>query len=527
MKYILVLFLFIGLYNLSSSQSININSLSSWNISSVPKKQISLFPEGNLINNRAAGYNRSRINWFTIDPIFFRHTSVTPSHISEDTVQLKNHLSREVFEREIYPNCNDNIPSYIPTFNICYYPEEKGPYNYDVDSTIYSKGIDLTGKLNAPETRWGGIMRSLESHFLASHNIHYIGFWLMDPFVYNSNLSGGDFYIQIGEISEDILYDNKVSSESSFNFSYCDTTAWGLTGSQLIFPYTFYNTGLYDPGLDELDDPSELSFFNNYLYAVKNIFGINSVAYKNAQKDPSSDNFDYYLGSHHDDSETSILSRYKNYNNTQGNTNIAYSDLAQQAGTSMPNCEDINRNKLLDIDENFFQYKISIRPEDLIVGQNFIAEKITVNPENGDGTAVSWYKFLVPLEDNSREKIGNITTLDSSKFIRLILKNFSDSIILRTYLLSLVHADLNEPINALNIFAIYPNPTSGKINITNNNEIMGFKIIDLLGRIIYQNTLSYPSSELDLDLSFLNNGVYTIVLETSISWQSKIIIIQK
>lgn len=529
MKNILVLLLLLGFYNSSFSQSIDISSQSRWNISSVPKKQISLFPEGNLTNNRTAGFNRSRVSWFIIDPIFYRHTSATPNHISEDTLQLKNHFSREVYQHEIYPNSEyqNGIPSWLPILNICYYPNEKGPYNYDIDSNFYSKGIDSTGKLNAPESRWGGIIRSLESQFLASHEFNFIGFWLMDPFVYNSNLSGGDLYIHIGEISEDILYDNKTSCESSFNPGNYFNTAWGFSGSDLSFPYTFYSDNSYDPGLDELDDISELSFFNNYLLNVKNIFGINSVAYKNAQIDPSSDNFDYYLGSHHDNSENRILSRYKYYNNIQGNTNISYSDLAQQAATTMPNCEDINRNLLLDTAENFFQYKISIRPEDLISGQNFITEKITVNPANGDGTPLSWYKFLVPLNDYSRETIGNITTLDSSKFIRLILKNFSDSIILRTYQLSLVKNDLSNPIIPLYSFTIYPNPTNGKMTITNNFEIMEIKVIDLLGRIVYKNTLSNPSTKLDLDISFLNNGVYTVIVENFINWQSKIIIIQK
>ena len=55
------------------------------------------------------------------------------------------------------------------------------------------------------------MMRSLETTDFEAANIEYIEFWMLDPFIYsrqqgNSNL-GGDFYIDLGDISEDILRD--------------------------------------------------------------------------------------------------------------------------------------------------------------------------------------------------------------------------------------------------------------------------------------------------------------------------------
>ena len=58
------------------------------------------------------------------------------------------------------------------TFDIGYYPEERGPYNFDypdghvLDGDSISAGIELDGdeiKLKRPETRWGGIMRSFQN----------------------------------------------------------------------------------------------------------------------------------------------------------------------------------------------------------------------------------------------------------------------------------------------------------------------------------------------------------------------------
>ena len=50
-------------------------------------------------------------------------------------------------------------------------------------------------------------MRKLDTNDFEMANIEYIEFWLLDPFIYSSkqadgNLYGGDFYINLGEVSE-------------------------------------------------------------------------------------------------------------------------------------------------------------------------------------------------------------------------------------------------------------------------------------------------------------------------------------
>lgn len=62
-------------------------------------------------------------------------------------------------------------------------PTERGPYNYDVDSVPgLSAGIDTDGRLRDPASRWGGIMRRLETTDFEASNIEFIQFWMMDPF---------------------------------------------------------------------------------------------------------------------------------------------------------------------------------------------------------------------------------------------------------------------------------------------------------------------------------------------------------
>ena len=46
-----------------------------------------------------------------------------------------------------------------------------------------------------------------------------------------------------------------------------------------------------------------------------------------------------------------------------------------QSSRAVPDVEDINQDNTLNEYERYFQYKVSIRPEDLVVGKNYITDK--------------------------------------------------------------------------------------------------------------------------------------------------------
>ena len=78
-------------------------------------------------------------------------------------------------------------------------------------------------------------MRKLDTNDFETANIEYVEFWMLDPFIYTRETGGnygGDFYINLGEVSEDILHDGKKFFESGMpidgNSSYYTETAWGL-----------------------------------------------------------------------------------------------------------------------------------------------------------------------------------------------------------------------------------------------------------------------------------------------------------
>jgi len=436
-----------------SKTSIDLRSWYAWSIASAPQHQPSLFPNAHLSNDLQYGFDRALLAWYTIDPLFLRNNSLTPGHIRRDPESQSSHFVREIYEREIFPNRNtpQGMPTNIPVLNLAYYPNERGPYNFN------STDINADGFFQNPEQMWAGITRPITSPDFETANIEYIEFWLMDPFVYDSLHVGGDLYINLGEISEDVLKDGKRAFESGLPTSEVitnvDTTAWGRVPTVLSLDNVFDtdpNTRRFqDIGLDGLRDVDEQSYFAAYLEALKIQFGESSQVYIDALKDPSNDNFRYYQSSIYDSNETGILDRYKRFNKAEGNatpdgkpTPDGIVESYTTSSGNKPDGEDINTDTNLNEDEMYFQYRVSLRPQDFEVGSNFITDKVTYKAKlaNGNRSEVNWYQFKVPINEYEGN-FGGIQDFKSVRFIRLFLKDFSDTIILRFATLELVRGE--------------------------------------------------------------------------------------
>jgi len=79
---------------------ISISNISSWNIASVPLR----FPESNLTNNTAYGFNRAIISWYNIDPSVFYDKNFTrrPLNITKDDMSADD--CRVIWEDELFPS---------------------------------------------------------------------------------------------------------------------------------------------------------------------------------------------------------------------------------------------------------------------------------------------------------------------------------------------------------------------------------------------------------------------------------------
>ena len=161
-----------------------------WKLASTPKDATDrsgniLFSEAVLNDQVEYGYNRAKLAWYNVDPSFFQK-SQSPAVVFDDKEILSNHFVRPIFQTELYPNKDVAIQQQIFTLDLSYYPEERGPYNYEWSnggSPPYSRGIRSDGRLIAPDSRWGGIMRGIDNNNFEVANIEYLEFWMMDPFI--------------------------------------------------------------------------------------------------------------------------------------------------------------------------------------------------------------------------------------------------------------------------------------------------------------------------------------------------------
>jgi cell surface protein SprA len=436
----------------ASEIPLDLKSFNAWSISGVPQGQDNMFPEGRLNSNLASGFNRAKLAWYVIDPLFLRNGSSTPEFIKQNPDLQSSHFVREIYENEIFPykESPSGIPTNIAVLNVAFYPEEKGPYNFDTDPGIYSAGMNNDGKLNNPNSRWGGLMREVLTSDFEAANIQYIKFWLMDPFVENQSHPGGDFYINLGNVSEDILRDSRKSFENGLPNSpivkNVDTTAWGRVPTIQAVVQAFDNDPqsrrYQDVGFDGLSDADESIFFSDYLQ--KSMLLVDPAVYNNIIKDPSSDDFHYFRGSDYDRDKVGILDRYKNYNGQDGNspTSEMSKESYPTSGSTLPDMEDINRDNTLSETESYYQYKVSMRPQDLNVGSNYIVDEIEYNATfaNGKQSKVKWYQFKVPISDYEKV-VGTIKDFKSVRFMRMFLRNFDEPVIMRFAKLDLVRAE--------------------------------------------------------------------------------------
>ncbi|HPT02916.1 MAG TPA: cell surface protein SprA [Bacteroidales bacterium] len=407
----------------STTKTSDLRSVSAWHFASVPLR----FPESELTNDKACGNNRAKIAWYVIDPLFFdTNSQLRPGNISSDDISEDD--CRAIMNYEAYPTIKNTAePMNIAVFEINYYPSERGPWNFDLNASSYSAGISHDGTLNDPASRWGGIERPLPE---SSDRMNYLEFCLLDPFTICPDASG-EMYIDIGDISEDILKDGVLSAENTTEGAF-QTTAWGLA-KPLTGNACFPASGIepYDTGLDEIADKDERIYFKSYLDEISSLCA--PQVYESIQNDPSNDNYHYFRGNDYDQLNYKVCARYNYYNNQEKNsvssTNTSYCTISN----SVPESEDMNRNGILDTPDNYFEYKISINKQAFEVGSNYIVNMLhnyNVKLVNGNTTESRFYHFRIPLA-NSNAQYGSPDISSNPKSIRIYLTGFSAPVRLR------------------------------------------------------------------------------------------------
>ncbi|MBT8260878.1 MAG: cell surface protein SprA, partial [Bacteroidia bacterium] len=396
--------------------AIDLLSPLSWFLSSRPKELPANIP-GDDDPGLENGFGRAFLNWYTIDPIFY--SNQRPGGITDEDVS--DLYTRRVFIDEIFPEVDivQGQTSVINTLDLAYYPSERGPYNFDP--------LAANDNIN-PNDSWAGITRQITSTDFEQANVEYIEFWVKDPFLDNPSGQGGKLYVNLGNISEDVLKDGKKQYENGLpedgDVSLLNpTTFGGVVPQNQSLIYTFATTGQersnQDVGYDGYDDTEEAIQFGAQ-------FG----------EDPAKDNYTYYLNT-----EGDILERYKKYNGQEGNTPDLFTD-TNRGSTTQPDVEDINRDNTMNTIDSYFEYEVDINPTVLNINNPQINDtKIrAVTLPNGQERTVTWYQFRLPINEPTNA-IGGIRDIRSVRFARLYLREFTENTVLRFASLDLVRSD--------------------------------------------------------------------------------------
>jgi cell surface protein SprA len=421
--------------------------LISWTLASVPQNSPDLFgnprfPEALFKDSLASGYNRAKLAWYNIEPVL-QEKNNSNNPLGKELAELSKPETRRVLSQEIFPQrTNDFGQGIINTFDLAFYPREKGPYNYQ------PRVNPATGELLRPDSAWGGLMRNVDQTDFETNNIEFIEFWLLDPFTLKPNSTGGQLIFNLGNISEDILRDGKRQYENGLPTPAqqsipIDETRWAKVPRN---PIQVTNAFSNDPadrpyqdiGYDGSDDTAERRKFTPYLNQLGTVVGTSSATYQRAANDPSADNFKGYRDPSFSNTN-GILERYKNINSPHGNSPIASTnDQFTNAFTLYPDGEELNHDNTLNEVEEYFQYHVQLKPN-MQVGSNFITDKREVNVRLADNSTRReiWYLFRIPIK-SYQAKVGNIPDFKSIRFIRMFMSNFNDTAVLRFAKLELI-----------------------------------------------------------------------------------------
>ncbi|NVJ88010.1 MAG: cell surface protein SprA [Flavobacteriaceae bacterium] len=403
-------------------------------------------------NDLSYNYKRGKLAWYSIDQIFYGFGE-TPPNVDAD--ELSRAETRQINFAELFPNQQLDITQnqQIRTLDLAYFPRERGSYNFNPNAILQNGEAFLPN----PQENWGGIMRPLNTNNFDVANVEFIQFWIMDPYdnysitteeglpqgVNPNNPANqvGDLYINLGNISEDILKDNRKMFENGLpldglkvNGNNVNRTLWGDVPRNPSIIYAFSEEDdarlNQDLGFDGLNNQEEQNLAN-----IDQKF--------RTLLDPAADDYQFFRGTQLDNLNASIIRRYKNFNNTQGNspTINQSSEPYPTSSTTYPDAEDINRDQTMNTVESFFEYKVSLNKADLVVGQNYIVDEktTTVTLENGNTQQTKWYQFRVPIRNGT--PINGITDFNSIRFIRMFLTNFKIPVVIRFGELDLVRGD--------------------------------------------------------------------------------------
>lgn len=402
-----------------------------WRLASTPATED--FREADLNNDLLYGVNRAKTSWYVID---------RQARNQED---FNNPYSRLIDQTDLFTREVQIGQSELITFDIGFYPNERGPYNFDIPGghANYSAGVvkgdDDRVLLEDPESRWGGIMRSFQNTDFEAANYEFIEFWMLNPYterpdgIAHDPTEEGKMIFHLGNVSEDILKDGQQMFENSIPTDSTTVvnninTVWGRVPDVTPISNGFVpnNIDVQDVGYDGLNDEEERIRFEEYIETMRTVGGFgNSIL-----EDPCGDNYQFIEAS---DSDADLLTRFKDFNNPQGNAPFDNDSPGRfQRGNRFAESEDLNNNNFLDEGESYYEYVLDITPtpsvdlpgelELALDERNFITQDTLVT--NPQGVREKWYRVRIPITTGMSATRNGISGFRSIQFMKMFMTKF-------------------------------------------------------------------------------------------------------
>ncbi|WP_422360833.1 cell surface protein SprA [Reichenbachiella sp.] len=403
----------------------------------------------------ADNYRRAKMAWYIIDrSAFYLSGGNKPDNISDE--DLENHYVRPVLPQEIYKQQDRQVVNTnLPVFDIAYYPQERGPYNYNPNLT-------QDGLLPDPQNNYGAITRAITGEVnFRQNNMEYIEFWMMDPFIQGergviddgngnptNNSTGGKLIFNLGDVSENLLEEGKHEFENGLppdgSLENTEPTSYGKATTLQYLTEFFDNSASSRPnqdvGLDGLKSEEERAQFGS----VIGLDGMNAAGQARTRDDVAADDFEYFLSDNYDERNAKILERYKKFNGIEGNSPIgAGSNDFTASATNIPENEDLNDDNYINTLEAYREFEVDMTDvNSLQVGNHNIVDKVV----SSDGEA-TWYLFRIPINQPTRT-VGEYTE-ESNRFIRMYMTGWQQPVVLRMAKMQLVASQWRKSVENL------------------------------------------------------------------------------
>ncbi|MDE3058085.1 MAG: cell surface protein SprA [Bacteroidota bacterium] len=313
-----------------------------------------------------------------VDPINGTPIPDTTKMFSKAKTYWYNVLPSDIKVTDIWPlKQAATDQQQVTVMNILYDPRTRGEYNYSLN---LSHNFGAKAPADTVKQNWGGMMKLVSSGKvdLVEENIGYIELWVAEnPAVLDSTKK---MYIDLGEISEDVIPNRKLDTEE------------GLVHTGVV-------TAERDKGLDGLTDAEESSVYSQFVTA-------NRDAFPEVVGDPSGDDY-----------QPANLNTgdFRFVNGTEGNRN---SEIGR-----FPDTEDLNGNYNVDLNNSYFEYEVNL--------DTSVANPQRVGGGHKDDTPehLAWYQYKIPITEFKR-KVGS-PDLSLIEYVRVWFKGFDKPQLLR------------------------------------------------------------------------------------------------